>query len=595
MVPDKGNNGAGEKLEHPVVGTSSVSTHSVEQVSVATEKLEEGVAVQPGNKEETTVPTPVNEVTNKFVKLGKWATSDEPAGDSSFQFGSFGNNSNSPVRNESSRRNMKSPVKNATWKGSDNGKKERNITANDGNDSHRRSSDSDSWDKNHTAIPLSQNSSTDFENAASNFTGGKANGNQTTDTGVLSHVPVTAPPGLEAAQGLENAKLSSASPVSSQANASTSQRGNSRKSGVDAENSTNKQQNQPPPPGINQRAHGNSAGFGGIIPGTMIPNMPYGTVPYDVGHQAPSLHHNMSYGIVQPNFSGAAATLNNTQATSSSAPSGSASSGSSGTSGQQSSGQVTTGTATTQHQGAYQTPPPGMPAYMPYSYNPPYYGHQFYYGGQPQGYYGRGQPMYQQPPRNIYGGDGYGSGAPGAYPDVYGNQPGQYGDSQYGTVHHHGQSGHGNTGGSERGNKQKNSSSNSSSGQSQQSGNGASAESHPHAYPGYGGSYSGRDGQQTQYQYQGGWSPAPMMYPQNSPSGGFQGSGGRGQHESASKNSGMSGTYVLNGASGYAGTSASHYNSGSKAAAGGAGGSSAGNTSSSSGATSGSNLQTGGW
>lgn len=569
------------EFEHPIISPAVEQVQEEAPVPIVT-------IVAPVEERVEHVPVVVaEEPTKKFVTLGKWATPDEPAEESGFQFGTFGLPSPSaavqqepaqvPVRTN---RNQKSPGnKNASWKsGGDGGKRQSggSNNANVANDSQRNSAPAPSWDS-PTNDPVIVSSASDFNNPASTF----VNGNKGS----------AGPPGLSSSQGMESNKH---------------QRGH-RKSSGDSEqhNSGGKgqQQQQNAPPGMNQRSSaGASNGFGGIMPGGMVPNMPYGTVPYDVGggHQAPSLHHNAGQ-FLQPNYTGAAAALGSTPVTSTpTVPV----SGSSPTQGPAQSGApaVTAGGAAAQHQGGYQNVPPGMPGYMPYSYNQPYYGHQFYYGAQPQGYYNnRGQPMYQQPPRNMYGGDGYGgSGAPGGYPDMYGSQTGQFGDSQYaGNTHHHAQGGGNSGGNSERGNKQKNSSSaNSSAALPQQAGAGAT-DAHPHTggYPGYGNSYPGRGdgggGQQAQYPYQqGGWTPAPMMYQQqqSSPSGGggFQGSGGRGgQHDNSSKS--------LNGP-GYSGSAGSQYVAGNNRGSGSNAGVSSGGASSQPASTAPvSNLQAGGW
>lgn len=553
------------------VNSNEAVVDSKEVVNIVVEQVESPDVSESlvGEIQAVSVSAPPAELSSKkFVTLGKWATPSEPISESGFQFGSFGIDSSSsapPSRGTSSGRGQKSPGKN--WKSGDNKKQ--------ANNSHGDSNSSAMWENSTGGSVIAPNNG-DFGSSSAAFVNSGKNTRQNTDSAMLAHASVTGPPGLSASQGLDSNKSHN---LSNNINTASGQRGNSsKKSGGDSEHVTGKQQNAPP--GINQRTPAGVNGFGGIMPGGMVPNMPYGAMPYDIGHQAPSLHHAGTYGMMQPNFPttavvGSASTASNPTAVSAG---GASTPGSTG----QASTPSPAAVPPSQHQGGYQSPPPGMATYMPYGgYNQPYYGQQFYYGGQPQPYYGRGQPMYQQPPRNMYGGDGYGSGAPVGYPDMYGAQSGQFGDTQYGGMHHHGQGGHGS---SDRGGKQKNTTSN-SAGLAQQTGNGA-VDSHPHSgYAGYGGggSYAGRDGP-AQYGYQqGGWSPAPMMYAQATPNGGsFQGSGSRGPHDNSSKG--------LNGSSGYSGSSGQYVG-------GGRGSATSSNTGSSSQPSSntGSNMQAGGW
>lgn len=546
------NSGSSEKAAYaPTIVVQSLSNSAVQKViNVSTTGV-------------------VDDSSANYVNLGKWATSTEPFNESGFQFGNFGGDSE-PVPAEStggsSDRNQKTTSKNSSWK--DSKKHSSNSRQGTNTDS--------SWP------PASDNASASNDNGvfdeSSNNTifSAKSSGRQNTDTSGLGrvqsdHNTTSGPPGL-VAQNLDAGRVS-------QVNASHRSNGTRKANEPDQ---SGKQHTQTAPPGINQRA-AVGTGFGGIMPGGMVPTVPYGSVPYDISHQAPSLHPTGTYGTMQQNFSGAAATLSSSQNTSTTSAPSSVTNATSTS--QTTLGSTVVANSSSQHQPAYQSTPPGMPAYIPYSYNPPYYGHQFYYGGQPPPFYNRGQPMYQQP-RSMYGGEAYGSGAHGVggYPDMYGSQGTQFNDSHYGgNMHHHGSSV------SERGGKQKNPSGPSSNTSQQPAA--VVAESHPHtSYPGYGGSYSNRDGQ-GQYQYQG-WTTAPMMYPQASPpgvgvpvTGNFQAASGRGQYENSSKNSG-SGGHSLNGSS---------YSGSQYVSAGRGGGSSAASPAQSTSAVPGSNLQPGGW
>lgn len=521
--------------------------------------------------------------TTKFVDLGKWATSLEPANDSGFQFGSFGGEvssasavSRSPARISTAERNQKPFSKNASWK-SEHNKKNASVSQQSNNDSRHGSVES-SW----AAGSIETGS---FDNAGAVFSGVKSEGRRSADTASANRVPGTengtaavAPPGLVASQNLDSNRSSSSAHNSS----NSGQKGNNSRKYQDSEQSGKQSSQSNAPPGINIRAQNSGNGFSNVMPVGVVPNMPYVNVPYDGSHQAPSLHPVSSYGVMQANFTSAAGALPAVPPSNASAV-GTASSASLVQQAVPGAGGSANASANP-HQPSYQSAPPGMTYMTSYPYNPPYYGHQFYYTGQPQAYYGRGQPMYQQPPRSMYGGDGYGSGGHGigGYPDMYGSPGAQFGDSQYSgsSVHHHGQVGHGSASGPERGGKQKNAVS--SNGSSQQSGM-PSVESHHISYPGYGSSYSGRD-VQPQYQYQGGWNPNPVIYPPSTvqgnvgPAGVFQGAGGR-AHENASKSS-----------SGYSG---SQYVGGAR---GGSGSATVGNNPSQSGsAAPGSSLQSGGW
>lgn len=486
-----------------------------------------------------------------FVTLGRWESSEANA-EAGIKFGNFGGDStsqNSPAGGSGHHnKSSKSPSKNS-WKSHESKK----------TSSHNHSDVSvDGW-----------GAAASAGNAAAGSSEISASANVESfpqpreDANSALHQPArqaestqsSSPPGLSAGQGLETSKSSGNQSGGQQNGHHVQSRGNnsqqqSRKSDQDYHASGGRQGQSSAPPGMNARgggaAVGASFGASGVSSGGVMP-MPY-AMPWDLSHQAPALHH-ASYSPVQSNYSAGAAA----GATASPAA-GAAAAGTPA----QASGSSTTAAVTqpgAQPQSQYQAPPPGMPIpqqyLQPYSYNA-YYGQPYYYGGgAPQGYYARGQPMYQ-PPRGMYG-EAYGTGAPaiGGYTDMYGAQAGQFGDSSlYGGVplHHQGHVPHIPAGnGTERGTKGQKNAVNTSGSAQQQTGSGVTQQEslHTHSgYPGYGSTYGARDQTQSWPQYPS-WG-APMIYGQPSPTGalgvsngGFSGRGG--QHDSSSRSAGGSG------------------------------------------------------
>lgn len=208
--------------------------------------------------------------------------------------------------------------------------------------------------------------------------------------------------------------------------------------------------------------------------------------------------------------------------------------------------------------------PPGMQAQMgappfhPYYGNPYYHQQAFYYGGQPQNYYGRGGQGLYQPPRGPYGADPYATPAMGGY-DMYG-QGAQFGDSMYGQMpmpHMHAPQGA--AGGAGGDNRQGSGKGGKGSANSAQQANGGSVPAGSQPDPMQQGSY-GVPGAYNQHGYgradpaAGGWPPYQgwgnqmMPFPSNSGGmgvgGGYSQMGGvppqGGRHENSSRGGGGS-------------------------------------------------------
>jgi hypothetical protein len=485
-----------------------------------------------------------------FVTLGRWE-SNEATAEAGIKFGNFGGDSaarNSPTGGSAQHnKSSKSPSKNS-WKSHESKK----------NSAHIQSDSAvavDGWGSAASAGTTAVGSSEIAVSAGGeSFQQPKEDSSSTLNqSGRQAEVTqASSPPGLSTGHGLDASKSSGHQSGGQQNGHHFQSRGNNsqqqnRKSDQDYHSNGGRQAQSSAPPGMNARGGGAAAvgasfGASGISAGGVVP-VPY-AIPWDLSHQAPALHH-PSYPSAQSNYSAGSA------AAAAASPSSGAVAASTPAPASGSTATAAASQPASQPQSQYQTPPPGMPIpqqYLPYSYNA-YYGQPYYYGGgAPQGYYARGQPMYQ-PPRGMYG-DAYGAGAPGigGYGDIYAAQAGQFGDSSlYGGVplHHQGHVPHIPAGsGPERATKGQKNAVNTSGSTQQQAGSSTTQQESLHTHSGYSGyssNYGSRDQAQSWPQYPS-WG-TPMMYGQPSPSGalgvtngGFSGRGG--QHDSSSRGTG---------------------------------------------------------